>query len=148
MSQIPTVSSSRSPNVPAPHSEPLAAAWKIVHFAAAALFVIQIVGAVESVVTAPPADRAGYALFSVGWLVLAGILTYGIWKRMRWATILGGVFAAIAIPVYLVTPFLSLEVQGETLRSSPSSTAVDLASAVACAVLLYGLWRLRAARRA
>lgn len=100
----------------------------------------------DTIATAEAAERFGYALFSIGWLVLTGILTYCIWQRMRWAVLLGGVIAGLAIPIYLFTPFLRVEVQGETLRSSPFSTAVDLTSAAACAVLLFGLWRLRQSR--
>lgn len=99
-----------------------------------------------------PADRLGTALFSAGWLVLVGIVTYGVALRARWAVWLAGGYAILSIPAILLTQILfrifTVQLGGLTVKGiTLASTVIDLLSAIASAVFIYGLISLRKATR-
>lgn len=131
----------------------LAEAWKLLRAAALAILAFQVAGGVELFVSGPPAERLGNALFSLGWLTLLGIVAYGISLRARWALWLEGGYAVLSIPAFLLTQILprlfTVEVGGMRIKDlTLASTVIDLLSAVASAVFIYGLLRLRQAMRA
>jgi hypothetical protein len=127
----------------------IARAWRLIRGGALALFALQVAGSLDTVLPAAPEDRLGFALYAVGWLTLAGALTYGVCKGMTWALRTAGVLAALSLPVYLASPFFPrVDIGGVPHYASPLSAPLDILSGVACGVLLTGLWRLARARRA
>lgn len=145
---VPAPSSSDRPVAP-PRLQHIARAWKLIRGAALALFSLQVAGGLDTILTAAPADRLGYGLFSLGWLMLAAILTYGVWQRMNWALRVAGVLAALSMPVYLASPFFPrVDIGGAAYYTSPLSAPLDVLSGIGCGVLLMGLWQLARARRA
>jgi hypothetical protein len=129
----------------------LAAAWKTLRVAAVASLLLQVAGSVDLVLSDVPANRLGNALFSLGWLTLVGIVTYGVTLRGRWALWLGGGYAALSVPLILVTQILprvtTVELPGFTVKGiTPASTVIDLLSLVASLLFLYGLVSLRKAK--
>lgn len=126
----------------------IARAWGLIRGAALTLFSLQVAGGLDTILTAAPADRLGYGLFSLGWLMLAAILTYGVWKRMTWALRVSGVLAALSMPVYLASPmFPRVDIGGAAYYTSPLSAPLDVLSGLGCGVLLLGLWQLARAQR-
>jgi hypothetical protein len=128
-------------------------AWSHVRYAILGVLGVQIVEAIDLVVEPidltgfGPGARLGVVLFTLGWLALVAIVAGGVWQRRRWALWIAGIYAGLAIPIYVSGPFIKVE-QGETLiRSSSISTGIDLLAAVACAAFLFTLVRLRQARR-
>jgi hypothetical protein len=108
---------------------------------------------VELILSGAPANRLGNTLFSLGWLTLVGIVAYGVSLRARWALWLAGGYAVLSIPAFLLPQILlrlfTVEVGGMTIKDlTLASTVIDLLSAVASAVFIYGLLRLRQTNRA
>ncbi|MGV3723847.1 MAG: hypothetical protein ACO1SX_23365 [Actinomycetota bacterium] len=144
---MPATSSTDRPDASA-RLQRIARAWKLIRGGALALFSLQVAGGLDTILTATPADRLGYGLFSVGWLMLAAILTYGVWMRMNWSLRVSGVLAALSMPVYLASPFFPrVDIGGAAYYASPLSAPLDLLSGIGCGVLLVGLWQLKRARQ-
>jgi len=135
--------STHNPAIPTASSPSAAVAWRLVRGAALALFLLQVAVRVENLLVAEPATRVATGFLSIGFLVLAAILTYGVWHRMRWSLWVSGFLAAFGLPTFLVFPLLAgVEVQGTTFRASPFSIPL----AIGCALMLTGLVLLRRSR--
>lgn len=138
--------------LPAAPTHSLTQAWIALRRAAVASFVFQIAGSVELVLSGVPAERVGNALFSAGWLTLVGIVTYGITLRARWALWLAGGYSWLAIVTILLTQIIprisTVQVAGMVVADiTPASTIIDLFSLLASIYFIYGLVRLRKAKR-
>ena len=106
----------------------------------------------ELVLTSPPEERLAKALFSAGWLMLVGIIAYGVTLRARWALWLAGGYSALTIPsvlFYQIVPRVStVQIAGVAVEaSSPASMVIDLLSLISSGVLIYGLIQLRKLKR-
>lgn len=135
--------STHSPAISSAPTASSAQAWRLIRGAAVSLFVLQVAVRIENLLVAEPASRVATGFLSIGFLVLAGILTYGVWHRMRWALIVSGILSGAALPILLAFPFISgVEIQGSTFRGSPFSIPL----AMGCALMLAGLILLRRSR--
>lgn len=129
----------------------LGGGWRVARLAFLVALVLGVVGGVVGLMETGAAYRGASGVVTFGRLLLIGLAAFGVWRGARWGAWLGGVIAAVMVVSVSVT-LLLVQTQGvdfgpTVLRASPLSLLLSGASAVAYAVFLAALLRLRLTRR-
>lgn len=125
----------------------LASAWRVLRYSSVTALALELTDAMILIFGAGAGERGPVALFAFGWVLFVGVVVYGVWHRMRWALWVGGVYAVLAILTFPFSNQASLQLGATTFRSTGISSMISWLLVAAYAVFLYGLARLRRARR-